>query len=78
MITPGVFFHFFKFLIFWVIGVKEQKMAKNEKKKKCQLHFIFQEAYIMIVILVHMCKMMSSPDSFFIFSKFWFSGLLGG
>ena len=32
MITPGVFFHFFKFLIFWVIGVKEQTMAQNDKK----------------------------------------------
>ena len=28
--------------------------------------------------LVHMCKMMTPPDAFFIFSKFWFCGLLGG
>ena len=29
------------------------------------------------VFLMHKFKMMTSPDVFFIFSKFWFSGLLG-
>ena len=32
----------------------------------------------MIVIMVHLCKMIISPDMFFIFSKFNFFGLLGG
>ena len=27
--------------------------------------------------MVHMCKMMISPGAIFIFSKFWFCGLLG-
>ena len=31
-----------------------------------------------IVFLLHKFKMMTSPDTFFIFSKFCFSGLLGG
>ena len=29
------------------------------------------------IFLMHKFKMMTSPDVFFIFSKFWFSGLLG-
>ena len=29
------------------------------------------------VFLLQKFKMMTSPDAFFIFSKFWFSGLLG-
>ena len=34
IISPGVFFHFFKNLIFWVVRwEKGQKMAQNEKKK---------------------------------------------
>ena len=28
--------------------------------------------------MVYMCKIIISPGSFFIFSKFWFFGLLGG
>ena len=32
----------------------------------------------MIVFLVCKCEMMTYPDAFFIFSKFWFFGLLGG
>ena len=74
-----VFFSFFKILIFWVVsGVKGEKMAQNDKKLSLP-HFISQEAYIMWSwFLVHMCKMMTSPDAFFIFSKVWFSGLFGG
>ena len=30
-----------------------------------------------LCFLLHKFKMMTSPDVFFIFSKFWFSGLLG-
>ena len=28
--------------------------------------------------MVHLCELMISPGVFFIYSKFWFSGLLGG
>ena len=40
MISPGVFFSFSKFLVFWVArGVKGQKMVQNDKKI-CLLHLI--------------------------------------
>ena len=73
------YFRFFKILIFQVVrGVKEQKIAQNDKKV-CLLHWISWEPYIIWwSFVVHECKMIISPDSFFIFSKLWFSGLLGG
>ena len=53
-------------------------MAQNDKKL-CLLHSMSQEVYIIwLWFLVHMCKMMTSPDGFFIFSKYWFFGLLRG
>ena len=53
-------------------------MVQNDKKLFL-LYSMSQEADIIwLWFLVHMCKMMSSPDAFFIFSKFWFSGLLWG
>ena len=49
IISPVVFFHFFKFLIFWVVRwVKGQKVAQNDKNfchtqepyiKYCQLWY---------------------------------------
>ena len=53
-------------------------MAQNGKQLYLS-HCISQEAYIIwLWFLVHMCKMMASPGACFIFSKLWFSGLLGG
>ena len=54
IISPGVFFNF-KILIIWFVrGLKGQKMAQNNKKF-CLSHLIFQEAYIMwSSIMVHM------------------------
>ena len=50
------FLYFFKILIFWVIGVKGQKMAQNDRKL-CLSHSISQEAYIVWSwFLVHMCN----------------------
>ena len=79
IISPGVFFFFFKILIFWVVrGVKRQKMAQNEKKL-CLSCSISQESYtIWFSFMVHLCKMIIFPRVFFFFSKFWFSGLLKG
>ena len=79
IIFPGIFFHFFKILIFWVVrGVKGQKMVQNEKKL-CLLRSISQETYIIwFSFMVHMCKMIISMAIFFIFSEFWCSRLLGG
>ena len=47
MISPGVFFHFSKILIFrfgrggWGVGVKQQKMAHIDKKC-CPSHLVFR------------------------------------
>ena len=68
------FFHFVKILIFWVVS------GKKFDKKFCQLGSISQEQYIIrFSFMVHMCKIITSPDVlfFFIFSRFWFSRLLG-
>ena len=77
MISPGVFFHFFKVLIFWVVrgifwfvrGVKGQKMVQNDKKL-CRLRSISQKQYIIwLSCMVHLCKMIISRDIFFHFFK---------
>ena len=72
------FFHFCKNLIFWVVsGLKSKKWSKM--KKNYVYHTSSQEACIIwLSFLEHMFKMMTSPDVFFIFSKFWFSGLFKG
>ena len=78
IISPGAFFHFFNILIFQVVsGVKQQKLAQNDKKL-CLSHSMSQEPYIIWPsFVVHKCEMIISPGTF-IFSKFWFLGLLGG
>ena len=79
IISPGFFFIFFKILIFQVVkGVKGQKMVQNDKKL-CPSGFISQELYIIwLSFMAHLCKMIIYLGSFFIFSKFWFFGLLVG
>ena len=73
------FFHFLKILTFPSFsGVKGQKMAQNNKKF-CLSCSISQEPYIIwMSSMLHMCKMITAPGVFFIFSKFWFSKLLEG
>ena len=52
-------------------------MVQNDKKF-CLWHSVSQEPYIIwLSFMLHLCKMIMSPGSFFIFSKFWFLGLLG-
>ena len=47
-------------------------------KKICLVHSICEWAYIIwLCFLLHKFKIMTHPDAFFIFSKLWFSGLLG-
>ena len=76
------FLLFFKYVIFWVIGVvKEQKTVQNDNKLWV-LHLISQEPYIIWfsychICMVHMCKMIIYPGTFFNFLKLWFSGLSG-
>ena len=74
-----VVFSFFFVLIFQAVReVKGQKIVQNYKKF-CLLCFISQESYILwLSFMVHLCEIMIFPGIFFSFSKFWFSGLLGG
>ena len=78
MICPGVFFNF-KILIFQVVrGLKGQKNGLKWQK------FLSVAPYISGTIndlhLWYTCvyKRIISPDIFSYFSKFWFSGSLGG
>ena len=79
IILPIIFFHFFKIFILWVFrGVKGQKMVQNDKKF-CLLCLVSQEPYVIwLSFMLHQCKMITTPVGFFIFSKFWFFGLLLG
>ena len=53
-------------------------MVQNDKKL-CPWCSISQEPYIMwLSFMVHLCKMIISRGIFYIFSKFWISGSLGG
>ena len=77
--THMFFFHFIKILIFQIVnGVKGQTITQNDKilwLSRC----ISQEPYIIwLSLMIHICKMITSPGVFFIFSKFWFSRLSGG
>ena len=71
IISPG-FFSFFKILIFHV--VRGSKKAKNGPKMRknyfcCPPYLRNQTSWFSF--LVNVCKMVISPDAFFIFSKFW-------
>ena len=80
MIFVGFFIRFFKLLILWVVKGKKCKTAKNGPKwEKIMSHSVSQESYMVwFWFMVLVCKMKIYPWGFFIFSKFWFSGLLGG
>ena len=71
---PGAFFHFFKILIFWVVGgTNVQKIVQNDKTF-CPSCCISQEPYIIwLPFMVHMCKMIS-PGVFSFFQNFDFLG----
>ena len=72
-----VFFSSFFILIFQAVReVKGQKMAQNDQTF-CLSCFMSQESYIIwLSFMLHFCEIMFR-GLFFIFSKFWFSGLLG-
>ena len=69
------FFNFFKILIFRVVSlVKGQKMTQNVKKF-CLSCFISHEPYIIwLSYMVHMCKMIISPNIFSFFQNVDFPG----
>ena len=66
IMSPGVLLNV-NLLIFQVVkGLKGQKMPQNDKKF-CLPHSVSEEPYIIwLWFLVHMCKMMISPATFFI------------
>ena len=72
------FFHFSDIFTFWAVkGVKGQKMSQYDKKF-CLLQLIYLRNHISwLSFMVLLCKMMMSLAFCFIFSKFWFFGLLG-
>ena len=64
---------------FWVSGFLGGKRAKKVQNDHfCLLHSISQEPYIMIVICGTQAWIDNISRLVFIFSKFWFFGLLGG
>ena len=76
MISPGLFSFFWNFHFLDCYGGKR---AKNSPGWPCLVHFISLKSYIIwFSFMVLMFKMIISSGVFFIFSKFWFSGLLGG
>ena len=80
MIISAAFFYVYEVFIFQVVrGVKGQKLAQGDKKILSGALHISGTIYHMIVIYG---TLLSSDDIsakfFFIFSKFWFSWLLGG
>ena len=76
MTSPLSFFLNFDFL--GCYGAKWQKTTQNGQKI-CLSHSISQEPYLIWSwFLVHLRKMMISPASFFIFSKFQIFWFLGG
>ena len=70
IISPGFLWRVFQIFIFGVSsGVKGQNIAQNDKKL-CLSYPISQKRYIMwLWFLVHICKLMTSPDVFFSFWK---------
>ena len=83
IISPGRCYVFPDFIFLGLnSAVKRQKKWLKITKNHLS-YFISQDAYIIwSSFSVHMCKMMTSPDAFFIFtnlffSKFWFFCFLG-
>ena len=78
IISPCSSTFFFQIFIFGVnSGVKGQKNG-SKWRKKLSVVLLSGSIHHMIVIFGTHVKVMTSPDALIIFSKFWFSGLLGG
>ena len=73
-----VFFFFFRNFDFW--GCKWGKRWPKMMKNSVALHIsgTIDHAIFILSFMVQLCKMMIFQVIFSIFSKFWFSGLLGG
>ena len=79
-----VFSHFFKLLILLVVKGKEGRRKRAKKRYNMRKKSVCGAPYLRNHIsydfdLYYSCvKWQESPGVFFIFSKFWISGLLGG
>ena len=81
MVSPVMFFYFFKILVFWVsrgkLGVWGGGGGQNDKKPKITPNYQFQSATLYISelymilsrFLVHRCKIMIYPGVFLYFFK---------
>ena len=81
IISPGLFFYFFKNLFLWVVRrVKGQKMVQNDKKNfvLCTLYLRNHIYIIWSWLMVHMCKRIISPGTFYIFFNFYILGSVVG
>ena len=80
VVSPGVFFHFFKILIFQVVsGVKGQKMVQNDKKICCSRYLRNQRSSDDLHLwYTYMYKRIISPRIFFIFFKILVFGIIRG
>ena len=76
IISPGSFLIIWKFWFFSLSGSKRAKKCSKVTNIVC--HAPYLSNHTSHDLLWYKCKMITSPGIFFIFSKFWFSGLLGG
>ena len=59
-------FYFFKILIFWVVMGGSKSVKKGPKWQKILSHSVSRKLYLIwLWLLVHMCKMMISPEFYF-------------
>ena len=79
IIYPGVFLHFCHIIIVVVNNwAKSKKWPEMTKNYVCASNpYLSKHTSYDPVFLLHKFKMMTSPNAFFISSKFCFSGLLG-
>ena len=92
MISLGIVFIFTKFWFLGLLmGWKCKKWLKMTKNSVCRasylrnhtscdchLWYVWIYVNLCIHVFMYLYKIMLSPGSFFIFSKFWFLGLLVG
>ena len=68
------FWYLFLILIFWVGGKSAKNCPKWQKILSITFHISGTIHHIWLSCMVHLCKVIISPGSFFIFQNFDFSG----
>ena len=78
IISPGIFFHFFKILIFGIIiRVKRQKWPKMTEKYFCLTLYLWSCTSYDWDFWYTLVKWFYLQQSFFIFAEFWYYGFWG-